>query len=114
MKPSSPSPKNQRFARKHQKKKLGQTSCHVRHSKLNIITPLPDSQVHSNYHSVKYERKESRSDKSSAGSNHDSKNKHHTSCHLNPSGLQRRYANSIKKKPAVNVVSDKAIDPCPL
>ena len=78
-----------------------------------MITPLPDSQVHSNYHSVRYERKQSRADKSSAGSNHDTKNKHHTSTHINPSDPKRRYANSIKKKPIVNVVKDTTIDPCP-
>ena len=57
MKPPSPSPKNQRSARKHQKKKLGKRSRHTRPSKLNMITPLPDGQIHSNYHSIKYERK---------------------------------------------------------
>ena len=84
---------------------------------MNLITPLPDSQVHSNYHSLKYDRDQSRANKSSAGSNHDSINKHHSSCHQKPADTTQRSAKISKKKPkessAVKVVTEEAIHPCP-
>ena len=78
-------------------------------NKCNLIVALPDCQMKSNYHSLKYDRNQSRADKSSAGSNHTSHKKHHYSCHLNPSISKRRYATKMKKegRGVVNSVSQK-------
>ena len=116
MKPPSPSPKAQRFARKHQKKRLGQHSRRTTPNKLNLITPLPDSQVHSNYHSEKYHRDMSKTDKSSAGSNHDTIHKHHLNCRQNPSDSTRRPDIRNKKSPSKSpptTIDDKDLHPCP-
>ena len=53
MKPPSCSPKCQRYTRNHQQKRLGQHSRWTKPNKLTLIPPLPNNQVHSNYHLVK-------------------------------------------------------------
>ena len=124
--PPSFYPKTQKHVYKHQKKKLGQRSFQTKPNKLNLITPLPNSQVYSNYHSVKYNRDQSCADKSSSGSNHDSKHKYHSSYYQNLSEDIRRYTDKRKKIPKVtlkvvtptidsfpvNNVTEDNIDPC--
>ena len=82
--------------------------------------------MHSSYHSVKYYRHQSRTGKSSAGSNHNSHNKHHINCHHNPSESTRLYSNKRKIVPKatpkfvapkidlsyVETVPEDDIDPC--
>ena len=63
---------------------------------MNLISPLPDFQLYASHHLLKYDHKQSCADKSSAGSNHTSKHKHHSVCHLNPTSASRR--RPIKKK----------------
>ena len=95
--PSSPL-RNQTHDRRHCKKKLGLHSCQTKPTKLNLISPLPDCKLNSVHHSFKYDREQSRADKSSAGRNHASNKKHHIICHLNPTIGTRRYAAKMKKK----------------
>lgn len=61
----------------------------------------------SNYYYLKYDRKQSRADKSYAGSNYASHKKHHGSCHLIPFIGNRRYTVKMKKegKGVANYVS---------
>ena len=51
--PSSSNLRTRNHDCKYQKKKLGQHSCQRKPNKLNLITPFLDSQMYSNYHSVK-------------------------------------------------------------
>ena len=95
--PFSLPPRNRTHVRKYQKKK-GSCSCRTKPNKLNLIMSLPDVRLHSIHHLVKYDRDQSCADKSSAGSNHSSINKHHTVCHLNPIIATRRSDAKIKKK----------------
>ena len=74
--PSSP-PRNRTHDRKYQKKKLSHSRS-TKPNKLNLISPLPDFQLNSFHHLLKYDRVQSCADKSSAGSNHTSKNKHYS------------------------------------
>ena len=92
---SSSPPRYRNHVCKHQKKK-GQHSRRTNPNKLDSL--LLDCQINSIYHSLQYDRKQSRSDKSSAGSNHTSHKKHHDSSHLNPSIGSRRYAAKMKKE----------------
>ena len=63
----------------------------------------------------KYDRDQSRADNSSAGSNHDSKSKHHISCHHNPSESTRQYTNKRKKvSEATPKIVGPKIDPSPV
>ena len=101
MRPSSSPPRNRTHDRKHQKKKFSRSRS-TKPSKLNLVRPLPDSQLNSLQHLFKYERRQSRADKSSAGSNHTSKHKHHDVCRLNPTSSIRR--NSLIKKKRGGVV----------
>ena len=57
MSPTSSPPRNQTYDRKHRKKKLGSYSRRTKPNKLNLIAPLPDYQLNSNYYSLKYNRK---------------------------------------------------------
>ena len=97
MRPPSSPPRNRTHDQKHQKKK-GSYSCRTKPNKLKSISPLPDFRLNLVHHLVKYEREHSRADKSSAGSDHTSINKHHTVCHLNPTIATRRPDAKIKKK----------------
>ena len=97
MRPPSPPLKNCIYDRKHQKKK-GSHSRQTKPNKLNLLSPLPDFRLHSVHHSVKYDRKQSGADKSSAGSDHTSVHKHHPVCHLNPTSVTRQLDAMMKKK----------------
>ena len=83
--------------RKHQKKKFSRSRS-TKPNKLNLISPLPDFQLNSLHHLLTYDRVQSRADKSSAGNNHTSKNKHYSVCHLNPTSASRQCDSTIKKK----------------
>ena len=96
MRPTSSPPRNRTHDRKHQKKKFSRSRS-TKPNKLNLISALPDFQLNSLHHLFKYDRVQSRADKSSAGSNHNSKHKHHSVCHLNPTSAIRRDS-PIKKK----------------
>ena len=100
MRPPSSPPKNRTHDQKHQKKK-GSRSRQTKPNKLNLLSPLPDFRLHSVHHSVKYDRDQSRADKSSAGSNHTSIHKHHLSSHLNPTSADRLEARMKKKRRGV-------------
>ena len=63
-----------------------------------MISPLPDFRLNPVHHLLKYGREQSHADKSSAGSNHTSINKHHTVCYLNPIIVTRRLDAKMKKK----------------
>ena len=98
--PSSP-PRNRTHDRTHQKKK-GSRSRRTKPNKLNsLLSPLPDVRLHSVHHSVKYDRDQSRADKSSAGSNHTSIHKHHSVSHINPTSADRLDARMKNKRRGV-------------
>ena len=67
-------------------------------STTKLILPLPDFRLNSVHHLFKYYREQSRVDRSSAVSNHNSINKHHNVCHLNPTIITRQSAAKMKKK----------------
>ena len=95
MRPPSSQPRNRTHDRQHQKKKFSRSRS-TKPNKLNLISPLPDFQLHSLHHLLKYDRVQSCADKSSAGSDHTSKHKHHSVCHLNPTSATRRCDTTIK------------------
>ena len=97
MRPPLSPPRNRTHDRKHQKKKSSRSRS-TNPNKLNLISPLPDFQLNSLHHLLKYDMIQSRADKSSAGSNHTSIHKHHLVCHLNPTSATRRLDATIKKK----------------
>ena len=97
MRPPSSPPRSRTHDRKHQQKK-GSRSCSMKPSNLDLILPLPDFRLNSVHHLLKYDREQSRANKSSAGSNHTSIHKHHPVCHLNPTIATRRPDATIKKK----------------
>ena len=89
MKPPVLPSRNRTHDRKHQKKKFSRSHS-TKPNKLNLISPLPDFKLNSSHHLFIYDHQQSRADKSSAGSNHTSKHKHHSVCHLNPTSASRR------------------------
>ena len=97
MQPPSSPPRNSIHDYKHQKKK-GSRSRSTEPNKLNLISPLPDFRLNSIHHILKYDREQSRANKSSAISNHTSIHKHYPVCHLNPTIATRRPDATIKKK----------------
>ena len=101
-------PRNRTHDRKHQKKKCSH-SRRTKPNKLKLISPLPDFKLNSVHHLVKYDRKQSRADKSSTGSDHISINKHHTVYHLNPTIVTRRPDAKITKKRGGVVYSASAV-----
>ena len=112
MEPPSSPPTNRTHDRKHQKKKRSH-SQHTKPNKLNLLSPLPDFRLYSVHHSVKYDREQSRADKSSASSDHTSINKHHPVCHLNSTNITRRLDAMMmkKKKKRRGVVKSMSILP---
>ena len=108
MQPSSSPPRNRTHDRKHQKKKFSRSRS-TKPNKLNLLSPLPDFQLNSLHHAFKYDRRQSRADKSSAGSDHTSKHKHHDVCHLNPTSSIRH--NSTIKKKRGGVVNSASVLP---
>ena len=86
---------------------MGQHSHRIKLRKLDSILPLIDYQIKSNYHSLQYDRDQSRANKSSTGSNHATHKNHYNSSHLNPHIGNRQYAAKKKKekKWMVNLVS---------
>ena len=109
MKPPSSPPTNCTYDRKHQKKK-GSHSYRTKPNKLNLLLPLPDFRLHSVHHLIKYDRDQSRANKSSAGSNLTSIHKHHPVCHLNPTNVTRRLDAMMKKKKR-GVVKSVSVSP---
>ena len=107
--PSSP-PRNCTHDRKHQKRK-GSHSRRTKPNKLKLILPLPDCKLNYVHHSLKYDKEQSRANKSSAGSNHISSKKHHNVCHLNPTIVTRRTAVTMKKKKRRGVVKSVSVSP---
>ena len=108
MRPSSSPPRNRTHDRKHQKKK-GSRSRQHKPNKLNLLLPLPDFRLHSVHHLLKYDREQSRADKSSAGSDHTSVHKHHQVCHLNPTSAAR--LDAMMKKKRRGVVKSASVSP---
>ena len=90
-------PRNRTHGYKHKKKKSSRHRS-TKPNKLNLISPLPDFRMNSIHHLLKYDREQSRANKSSPGSNHTSIHKHHPVCHLNPTSATRRLDAMIKKK----------------
>ena len=90
-------PKNRTHDLKHQKKKFA-WSRSTKPNKLNLISPLPDFRLNSHHLMLKYDREQSRADKSSADSSHTSIHKHHPVCHLNPTIATRQPDTKIKKR----------------
>ena len=77
---------------------------------MKLISPLPDCKLNSVHHSLKYDREQSRADKSSAGSNHTPSKKHHNVYYLNPTIVTRRSAAKMKKKRG-GVVNSVSVSP---
>ena len=109
MRPPLSPPRNYTHDHKHQKKKFSKSRSN-KPNKLNLISLLPDFQLNSLHHLLKYDRVQSRADKSSAGSDHTSKHKHHSVCHLNPTSATRRRDSTIKKKRG-GVVDSASVSP---
>ena len=107
MKPPLLPPRNRTHDRKHQKKKFS-WSRSTKPNKLNLISPLPDFKLNSSHHLFKYDHKQSRADKLSAGSNHTSKHKHHSVCHLNPTSALR-HCPTKKNRGGVNSNSASSV-----
>ena len=75
--------------------------------KIDLISPIPGCQLNPLCHLLNYHRKQSPTDKISAGSNHTFHKKYHDNCHLNSSIGNRRYAAKTSKegRGVVNSVS---------
>ena len=110
MKPPTSPPRNRTHDQKYQKKK-GSYSRKTKPNKLKLISLLPDFRLNLVHHLVKYDREQSHADKSSAGSDHTSINKHHTVYHLNSTIATKRPDDKIKKKRGGVVHSASADSP---
>ena len=100
MRPPLSPPRNRTHDQTHQKKKFSQSRS-TKPNKMNLISPFPDFQLNSLHHSLKYDRVQSRADKSSTGSDHTSKHKHHSVCYLNPISAFQRDSTNKKKRDGV-------------
>ena len=68
-----------------------------------LISPLPNNWMQSSYHSLQYNQDDSQADKRSAGSNHTTHKKNHTSYRYCPSVASRW---SAKKKKKADLLSN--------
>ena len=113
MRPPSSPPRSRTHVCKHQKKK-GPCSRSTKPNKLHLISTLPDFKLMLVHHLLKYDREQSRANKSSTGSNHTYINKHNTIYHLNPTIATRRPDAKIKKKRGGVEHSCLAVSPLPM